>query len=83
VWAWGAAWLAAGLFLIFSIAQASLLVRGISADCGCFAPGERVGWVSLLRTVGLGAGAVFCLIPLRGQIAVSQEIPASSEASLA
>jgi uncharacterized membrane protein YphA (DoxX/SURF4 family) len=31
-----AAWLAAAQFAIFSIAVASLVIRGIPADCGCF-----------------------------------------------
>jgi len=36
-----AAWIAAGQFLLFGIAVASLVVRQIPADCGCFGSGVR------------------------------------------
>lgn len=37
----GAAFVAAAQFLVFAAAVASLVVRGIPADCGCFGSGVR------------------------------------------
>jgi len=36
-----AAWVAAGQFLLFGVAVASLVIRQIPADCGCFGSGVR------------------------------------------
>ena len=57
----GAASVASVLFLIFTVGQASALMRGLDADCGCFGAGEKVGWASLPRTAALLGGAGFCL----------------------
>jgi uncharacterized membrane protein YphA (DoxX/SURF4 family) len=59
----GAALLASILFVIFTVGQASALLRGLDADCGCFGAVEKVGWASLLRTGALLAGALFCVAP--------------------
>ncbi len=32
---------AAGMFVLYAVAIASAVVRGIPANCGCFGPGER------------------------------------------
>jgi rhodanese-related sulfurtransferase len=53
----GAASIASALFCIFTIGQATALLRGIDADCGCFGAGEPVSGWSLLRTVVLFAAA--------------------------
>ena len=58
----GASVAAALLFLVFMSAQASALLRGIDADCGCFGTAERVGLPSLLCTSALLAGAVVCVV---------------------
>ncbi len=63
IWALGAAAIAALLFAAFSAGQASILLRGISADCGCFGTGEPVSWVSLLRTLALLGAAIWCATP--------------------
>lgn len=47
-----------GLNLIFMLALASLMMRGLDIDCGCFQPGSQAGegtrpMVALLRDAGL------------------------------
>lgn len=50
-WNRGAALISVTLGLAFVLAQASVLVRGLSVACGCFGPtGEPVGAVSLIRS---------------------------------
>ncbi len=58
----GAASIAATLLFTFTVGQASALLRGIDADCGCFGGGEKVGWLSMLRTVSLLASAILCVV---------------------
>ena len=42
------------LFVVFILAQLSVIVRGLSADCGCgISSSEPVGWASVLRTTSL------------------------------
>ncbi|PJA73881.1 DoxX family protein [bacterium CG_4_9_14_3_um_filter_65_15] len=59
----GAAMLAAVLTVIFIVAIASALVRGLDISCGCFHTdgGHAVGITLLLRDFGL---LVLCLPPL-------------------
>jgi hypothetical protein len=59
----GAAWAAAALFLVFSLAQAGALMRGrAGAPCGCFGARGRVSRASLGRTALLAVA--FATLPL-------------------
>ena len=63
--------LISGVWRVFSTAAASLLLavffslmvramaKGMQIDCGCFGPGERLSWVTLLRDGALLAGSLF------------------------
>jgi uncharacterized membrane protein YphA (DoxX/SURF4 family) len=44
------------LMVLFLVAQGQAWARGLSLDCGCFGTlaRERVGFVSILRDIGLG-----------------------------
>lgn len=45
---------ACGLFVVFVLAQATVVVRGLTIDCGCFGRfSHTVGWASLAMTTGL------------------------------
>jgi len=55
----GAGLIAAGLGLTFVAAQAAVLARGRSADCGCFGPlSGRVGPASLARAAAVLVAAM-------------------------
>ena len=56
-----AAWIAAAQFAIFSVAVASLVVRNIPADCGCFGSGVPTppSWGHVAADVALALGAAF------------------------
>lgn len=55
------AWLAAAQFIVFSIAVASLVVRGIAADCGCFGSGVPTppSWWHVMADLALAAACVW------------------------
>lgn len=48
-------------FVIFAAAVASVVVRGISAPCGCFGPGDvrPASWLEVGRDLALAAVAAF------------------------
>jgi uncharacterized membrane protein YphA (DoxX/SURF4 family) len=66
--------LIAGLWRSFSTVSASLLLtvffvlmvralaKGMHIDCGCFGPGERLSWITLLRDGALLAGSLFVTV---------------------
>ncbi|MCS6797378.1 MAG: DoxX family membrane protein [Myxococcota bacterium] len=56
----GAAVVAAGLLVVFGVAMASALVRGIDVECGCFGGrvAARVGVWPIVRNAGLVVLAV-------------------------
>jgi putative oxidoreductase len=50
------------LLLVFLIAISLNLFRGIQIECGCFGPGEELGWPTLVRDLlmlALGAQVLF------------------------
>jgi hypothetical protein len=53
--------LAAALLGLFSAVVASVVLRGLSASCGCFGPGdnEPATWLTVLRDVGLLALSIY------------------------
>lgn len=66
VWARQSALLATGLYVTFTLALASVLIRGLNVDCGCFAGligGDTVTWFSVFRNAIfiVATGAVLVL----------------------
>lgn len=80
-------WLIAGLWRRVSTVAASLLLavffglmvramaKGMQIDCGCFGPGERLSWLTLLRDGGLLASSLF--VTARAFSAVQPDSPAA------
>jgi hypothetical protein len=67
-----AAWLAAGLMLLFAALTAGAVMRGqAGAPCACFGPRSKVSWLGVARNLALAAG--FALIPLVGSIDLSTD----------
>src|SRR4051812_28609939 len=67
-----AAYLAAGLMLLFAALTASALLRGkAGAPCACFGPRSKVSWLGVLRNLGLAAA--FALVPRADSIALSTD----------
>jgi uncharacterized membrane protein YphA (DoxX/SURF4 family) len=58
-WVRPAAWLAALMMVVFSIAKAQAMMRGINLDCGCFGSGRSpVTVMTLVRDLALLAAAL-------------------------
>lgn len=47
------------LLLVFFSMMVRALVKGMEIDCGCFGPGERLSWVTLLRDGALLASSLW------------------------
>jgi uncharacterized membrane protein YphA (DoxX/SURF4 family) len=57
----GAVWLIAAMTVVFIVAIASAMLRGIDIDCGCFSTtgkGMRAGWLHELLDVALLAACI-------------------------
>src|SRR3954454_5183676 len=67
-----AAYLAAGLMLLFAALTASALLRGqAGAPCACFGPRSRVSWLGVLRNALLAAG--FALLPSADSVSIGTD----------
>jgi methylamine utilization protein MauE len=67
-----AAYLAAGLMLLFAALTAGAVLRGhAGAPCACFGPRSKVSWLGVLRNLALAAG--FALIPFLDSITLSTD----------
>ncbi|MEO8377815.1 MAG: MauE/DoxX family redox-associated membrane protein [Candidatus Sumerlaeota bacterium] len=67
IWPRASAAIVSGLLFVFTVALASILIRGLNVDCGCFGGlfGEtKVTWTSILRNAVLTACAV--AVAIRG-----------------
>lgn len=63
----GAALLSALLFLIFAVALATNLIRGLDISCGCFGgSGGNINWLYLLRDTSLLGMSLVVLLFDRG-----------------
>jgi uncharacterized membrane protein YphA (DoxX/SURF4 family) len=75
-----AAWFAAAQFVVFAVAVASLVLRHIHADCGCFGSGVATpptwGHVALDVVLALAAAAVALRAP--GAFALDQRLQTSA-----
>jgi putative oxidoreductase len=47
------------LLAVFFSLMVRALAKGMQIDCGCFGPGERLSWVTLLRDGALLASSLF------------------------
>lgn len=67
---------AAGQFLLFSAAVASLVVRGITADCGCFGAGYRepASWGRVGLDVLLAGATAFIALRAPGAFATETHL---------
>jgi uncharacterized membrane protein YphA (DoxX/SURF4 family) len=50
------------LLAVFFSLMIRAMVKGLQIDCGCFGPGERLAWVTLLRDGALLASSLFVTI---------------------
>jgi len=50
---------ASALLLLFFGLMARALMKGMQIDCGCFGPGERLSWLTLLRDGALLAASLW------------------------
>ena len=68
----GAAWLAAGLMVMFAAALVGAILRGrAGAPCACFGSRSTVGWTSVVRNLALAAG--FAALPLLPERSLSTD----------
>jgi Methylamine utilisation protein MauE len=52
-----AAWLGAGLMVLFALTMAGAIMRGKAGEpCGCFGARSRIGWPGAARNLALAAG---------------------------
>lgn len=47
------------LLTVFFLLMIRAMVKGMQIDCGCFGPGERLSWLTLLRDGALLASSLF------------------------
>jgi len=50
------------LLCVFFGLMVRAMIKGMQIDCGCFGPGERLSWITLLRDGALLAGSVFVTV---------------------
>jgi uncharacterized membrane protein YphA (DoxX/SURF4 family) len=62
VWRGVSATAASLLLALFFSLMIRAMVKGMQIDCGCFGPGERLSWVTLLRDGALLASSLFVTI---------------------
>jgi uncharacterized membrane protein YphA (DoxX/SURF4 family) len=67
-------------FVLFAAAVASVVMRGISASCGCFGPGDTrpASWVEVARDLVLAALAAFLWWRGPGVLALDQRMHTES-----
>jgi Methylamine utilisation protein MauE len=67
-----AAWLGAGLMLLFGLTMASAIMRGKAGEpCGCFGARSRIGWTGVARNLALAAG--FTVVAVLGESDLSTD----------
>jgi uncharacterized membrane protein YphA (DoxX/SURF4 family) len=50
------------LLVVFFSLMIRAMLKGMQIDCGCFGPGERISWVTLLRDGGLLATSLLLTV---------------------
>ena len=65
------------LLAVFFLLMIRAMAKGMQIDCGCFGPGERLSWLTLLRDGALLASSLFVTaMALRGRAGNSLRRPA-------
>ena len=65
------------LLAVFFLLMIRAMAKGMQIDCGCFGPGERLSWLTLLRDGALLASSLFVTaMALRGGAGNSLRRPA-------
>jgi len=59
VWRHVSAAAASLLLAVFFGLMVRAMAKGMQIDCGCFGPGDRLSWVTLLRDGALLASSLF------------------------
>ena len=62
IWRGITATVASLLLVVFFSMMIRAMIKGMQIDCGCFGPGERLSWVTLLRDGALLASSLFVTI---------------------
>jgi uncharacterized membrane protein YphA (DoxX/SURF4 family) len=62
VWRRAAAAAASLLLAVFFGLMVRAMAKGMEIDCGCFGPGERLSWMTLLRDGALLASSLFVAV---------------------
>ena len=70
------------LLVVFFSLMVRAMAKGMQIDCGCFGPGERLSWITLIRDGALLATSLFLVahaLPCSGelQFAVPRRVPNS------
>ncbi len=76
IWNREAALLAAGVYTVFTVALASVILRGMDVDCGCFGDlfgGSTVSWMTIARNGIFVAASLAVLVLGGGDWAVERE----------
>jgi len=47
------------LLLVFFSLMIRAMIKGLQIDCGCFGPGEKLSWLTLVRDGSLLASSLF------------------------
>jgi uncharacterized membrane protein YphA (DoxX/SURF4 family) len=50
------------LLAVFFVLMVRAMIKGMQIDCGCFGPGDRLSWVTLVRDGALLAGSLFVTV---------------------
>jgi uncharacterized membrane protein YphA (DoxX/SURF4 family) len=50
------------LLVVFFVMMVRAMIKGMQIDCGCFGPGDRLSWVTLVRDGALLAGSLFVTV---------------------
>lgn len=63
----GAAWICAGLMIVFTVAVGQAAARGLDFECGCFGKGDAstIGLKKLLENAGLSLVALIATLQRR------------------
>lgn len=71
---------ATGVLALFSVVVAAAVIRGLSAPCGCFGPGDNqpATWMTVFRDGCLLAAAAYLAWWSRAQARASRQAPSAS-----
>jgi uncharacterized membrane protein YphA (DoxX/SURF4 family) len=74
----------AGALVLFSVAVAANLLRGMSFDCGCRAPGtpRKIGWAIVARNAALIAMGIVAAIDAPPALALDRLVGAGSSSTV-